>query len=110
MDDRKRLYISPFFPWVDSGSRLWITPGDFQADQFENWKNPAFDHRWITPGLFATSEKAFGPVTLSLSARGDFHPEVGTQLTERIAALVKPVEDWSVRMSVGTGYAPPTAS
>ena len=81
-----------------------------QLDQFENWKNPRFDHRWVTPGVFATGEREIGPLTLSLSGRSDFHPEAGTQFTERVAVLVKPAEDWSVRMSVGTGFAPATAS
>jgi iron complex outermembrane receptor protein len=81
-----------------------------QYDHFANWSNAAYDHRWVTPGVFATAERAFGPVTLSLSARGDFHPEAGTQVTERVAALVKPIEDWSVRVSAGTGFAPPTAT
>lgn len=31
------------------------------------------------------------------------------QLTERVAALVKPVDGWSVRLSGGTGFAAPTA-
>jgi iron complex outermembrane receptor protein len=79
-----------------------------QADGFENDKNTFYDHRWVTPALFATSERAFGSVTLSLSARSDFHPEAGTQITERIAALVKPIDDWSVRLSAGTGFAPPS--
>jgi outer membrane cobalamin receptor len=81
-----------------------------QVDEFENTINNRYDRRWITPGLFATMERAFGPVTLSLSARGDAHPEAGTQITERIAALIRPAEDWSVRLSSGTGYAAPTAS
>jgi outer membrane receptor protein involved in Fe transport len=85
-----------------------VLGGAVQADQFENWKNPAFDHQWVTPALFATAERAIGPLTLSLSGRGDFHPEAGTQVTERVAVLVKPVEDWSVRVSTGTGFAPAT--
>jgi outer membrane receptor protein involved in Fe transport len=80
-----------------------------QLDEFGNSLNQRYDHRWFTPSVFATAERAVGPVTLSLSARGDAHPEAGFQRTERVAALVRPVEDWSVRLSAGTGYAPPTA-
>jgi iron complex outermembrane receptor protein len=47
-------------------------------------------------------------VTLSASARGDAHPQAGTQITERIAALARPADDWSVRVSAGTGFAAPT--
>jgi outer membrane receptor protein involved in Fe transport len=80
-----------------------------QLDHFENSLNQRYDHRWLTPSLFATTERDIGPVTLSLSARGDAHPEAGLQLTERVAALAKPAEGWSVRLSVGTGFAAPTA-
>ncbi|MGQ0766689.1 MAG: TonB-dependent receptor plug domain-containing protein [Gemmatimonadota bacterium] len=81
-----------------------------QHDAFENDLNGAFDHRWLTPGLFATAERTVGPITVSASARGDAHPDAGVQRTERLALLTKPVEGWSVRASVGTGFAPPAAT
>src|SRR6185369_15266266 len=56
------------------------------------------------------TDRSLGPLTLSLSARGDNHPDAGFQLTERVAVLAKPKKDWSVRASVGTGFAPPTAA
>jgi outer membrane receptor for ferrienterochelin and colicins len=72
--------------------------------------NRSFDHRWLTPSLFATTERPVGPVTLSASVRGDVHPEAGLQLTERLALLAKPAENWSLRVSAGTGFAAPTAT
>src|SRR5262245_47716699 len=81
-----------------------------QLDDFENSLNDRYDHRWVTPGLFATADREVGPVTLSASVRGDVHPEAGTQVTERVAVLAKPMHDWSVRMSAGTGFAPPSAT
>lgn len=81
-----------------------------QLDDFENSLNSRYDHSWFTPSLFATAERAVGPLTLSASARGDAHPEAGMQFTERVAALAKPAEGWSVRISAGTGFAAPTAT
>jgi outer membrane receptor protein involved in Fe transport len=81
-----------------------------QLDEFENELNGGFDHRWVTPSLFVTAERPFGPVTVSASLRGDAHLAAGVQLTQRLALLTKPAEDWSVRMSVGTGFAPPAAT
>ena len=81
-----------------------------QVDDFENKLNPAFDHRWFTPSLFVAVDREVGPLTLSVSARGDAHPEAGLQITERIAALAKPAEDWQVRIGFGTGFAAPTAT
>ena len=81
-----------------------------QLDDFDNSLNARYDHRWVTPGLFATTDQEVGPVTLSASVRGDVRPESGTQVTERLAVLAKPAHDWSVRMSVGTGFAAPSAT
>jgi iron complex outermembrane receptor protein len=81
-----------------------------QFDEFENSLNDAYDRRWITPSFFVTTEHPVGPLTISASVRGDAHPEAGFQLTERVAALGKPAEGWSVRLSAGTGFAPPTAT
>jgi iron complex outermembrane receptor protein len=83
--------------------------GAVQLDDFTNQLNRAFDHQWVTPALFVTSERDIGSFTLSASVRGDAHPEAGTQLTERVALLARPVSGWTVRGSVGTGFAAPTA-
>jgi outer membrane receptor for ferrienterochelin and colicins len=87
-----------------------LVGSSLQLDRFANSLNERYDHRWITPSLFATTEYAVGPVVLSLSARGDLHPEAGLQRTERAAALIRPVEGWSVRLSGGTGFSAPTAT
>ena len=81
-----------------------------QVDDYNNALNSSFDHRWVTPGLFLTTERALGPLTVSASARADAHPDAGLQVTERLAVLAKPVEGWSVRGSVGTGFAAPSAT
>lgn len=80
-----------------------------QGDGYHNDLNAAFDHDWVTPGLFVTGDRDIGPVTLSASVRGDLHPEAGLQLTERLALLVRPAERWSVRVSGGTGFAAPAS-
>ena len=81
-----------------------------QLDDFANELNRNYDHRWITPALFVTTERPLGALTLSASVRGDIHPEAGVQLTQRLALLAKPAEDWSVRVSAGTGFAAPAAT
>jgi outer membrane receptor for ferrienterochelin and colicins len=79
-----------------------------QLDRFGNSLNDSYDHRWLTPSVFVTADRDVGPVTVSGSVRGDAHP-TGAQLTERLAVLARPTDDWSVRVSAGTGFAPPTA-
>jgi len=80
-----------------------------QADRYGNKLNSTFDHDWVTPGLFTTFDRDIGPVTVSASVRGDYHPESKLELTERLAILVRPAPDWSVRVSGGTGYAAPAS-
>ena len=80
-----------------------------QGDAYHNKLNTAFDHDWVTPGLFVTADRDLGPLTVSGSIRGDHHPEAGTKLTERLAILARAAEDWSVRISGGTGFAAPTS-
>jgi iron complex outermembrane receptor protein len=79
-----------------------------QADGYHNERNAFFDHDWITPGLFVTGDRVLGSVTVSASVRGDFHPE-GFQLTQRLAFLVRPAEEWSIRLSGGNGFAAPAS-
>lgn len=93
-----------------SGKGATVFGAALQLDDFENGLNGSYNHSWLTPGLFLTAEREVGPVTLSASLRGDVHPEAGFQLTERLALLSRPSEDWSVRLSAGTGYAAPTAT
>lgn len=80
-----------------------------QGDAYHNQLNAAFDHDWLTPGLFVTGDRDFGPLTISASVRGDRHPAAGTQLTERLAVLARAGEEWSVRLGGGTGFAPPSS-
>jgi outer membrane receptor for ferrienterochelin and colicins len=80
-----------------------------QLDAYHNKLNESFDHDWVTPGLFVTADRDFGPFTVSASVRGDHHSETGFMLTERLALLARPAEEWTVRLSGGTGYAPPAS-
>jgi outer membrane receptor for ferrienterochelin and colicins len=98
-------------------TRSWSTAratsvlgGALQLDDFENKLNRTWNHSWFTPALFLTTERNVGSLTLSASVRGDAHPEAGMQFTERFAVLTKPAEGWSVRGSVGTGFAAPSAT
>ena len=77
-----------------------------QVDAYHNQLNPSFDHDWVTPGLFVTADRDIGSVTVSASIRGDLHPE-GAEVTERLAILVRPAADWTVRLGGGTGFAAP---
>jgi outer membrane receptor for ferrienterochelin and colicins len=80
-----------------------------QVDAYHNALNGGFDHDWATPGLFVTGDRDIGSVTVSASVRADRHPEAGFQVTERVALLLRPAKEWTVRVSAGTGFAAPTS-
>lgn len=92
---------------LDRGSVL--LGGAVQADAYYNKLNAAFDHDWVTPGLFVTADRDVGRVTISASVRGDVHPEEGLEVTQRLALLMRPAAEWTVRLGGGTGFAPPTS-
>lgn len=91
----------------DAPSQVIVAGAALQLDHYANALNASFDHQWLVPGVFVTAERGVGPLTVSASIRGDAHPDIGAQFTERLAVLAKPREGWSVRGSVGTGYTAP---
>jgi len=80
-----------------------------QVDAYENELNSSFDHNWATPGLFLTGDRDIGSLTVSASVRADHHPETGFILTERLSLLARPANEWTLRVSGGTGFAPPSS-
>ena len=67
-------------------------------------------YSYNAPGFFAQDE--FSPATwlkLAASARVDHNNAYGTFFSPRFSALIRqPSSAWSLRASVGGGYAPPT--
>jgi outer membrane receptor for ferrienterochelin and colicins len=107
-DDRNTTGFLELTRSFDAPERAIVLGGVLQFDVYKNTLNTTFDHQWVIPGAFVTAERALGPVSLSASVRADVHPGAGTQLTERVALLARPVDGWTVRGSVGTGYAAAT--
>lgn len=107
-DDRTLTGFFELTRSFETTKRTVVVGGVLQYDRYRNAANDLFDRTWNIPGAFVTFERSVGPITLSASTRADLHPEAGTQRTERVALLARPVAGWTVRGSVGTGYATPT--
>jgi outer membrane receptor for ferrienterochelin and colicins len=71
---------------------------------------PGVSYTYNVPAIFAQDEFAPTPwLKFAGSARVDAHNDYGTFLSPRLSALVhRPQSEWSVRASVGGGYAAPT--
>jgi outer membrane receptor for ferrienterochelin and colicins len=66
-------------------------------------------YTFTTPALFVQDAwKLNDRVSLTGSARIDAHSDYGTQLSPRLSALVTPIEDWSLRLSLTRGFYAPT--
>jgi outer membrane receptor for ferrienterochelin and colicins len=67
------------------------------------------DYAYLTPALFL--QNAFNVndrLSVTATARGDMHSQYGTFFSPRLSMLLKPVEDWSVRLSATHGFYAPT--
>jgi iron complex outermembrane receptor protein len=88
----------------------WVLGFAFEHDGLSVPAVPGVGHSYNTPGIFAQDE--FSPATwlrLAASARIDDDSGYGTFFSPRLSALVRePGAAWSLRASVGGGYAVPT--
>ena len=67
------------------------------------------DYTFVTPAAFVQeSWSATDQVSFIASARADMHSEYGTFLSPRLSMLIKPVEEWSLRLSGTRGFFAPT--
>ncbi|MBL8264729.1 TonB-dependent receptor plug domain-containing protein [Steroidobacter sp.] len=92
-----------------SQGHKWLAGLAVQYEQLRSVDAPDAQFRYVVPAIFAQDE--FSPsdlLTLSASARIDDHNEYGTFFSPRLSALLRPQPDWTVRASIGSGFAAPT--
>jgi outer membrane receptor for ferrienterochelin and colicins len=89
-------------------STAWVVGAAYQSDKFDSVDYPEFNYTYNVPGLFSQIDyEANDTISLSLSARTDWHSEFGTQVSPRLSVLYNP-ENWTVRGSYGKGFFAPT--
>lgn len=80
-----------------------------QLDAFHATPDSRFDYRFATTSVFASDTYTPGEaVAVTASARVDHHDRYGTFISPRASALWRVAPGWSLRASVGTGFAAPT--
>jgi len=86
----------------------WLIGAAFQQEKFDSQQYSAFNYSYQVPGVFSQVDyEAHEEVSLSLSARADWHSEYGTQMSPRISMLYKP-ENWIIRGAYGRGFYAPS--
>jgi len=86
----------------------WLMGIAYQAEHFDSDTFSEFDYTFETPGLFSQLDYELADeVSMSLSARADWHNQYGTQFSPRLSLLYNP-ENWIIRGAYGQGFYAPT--
>ncbi|KZN54053.1 TonB-dependent receptor plug domain-containing protein [Pseudoalteromonas luteoviolacea] len=87
----------------------WLVGVAYQSDSFDSHEYSDLNYTYDVPGLFSQLDYEMADdVSLSLSARTDWHSEYGTQVSPRVSMLYNP-NNWTVRGSYGQGFYAPTS-
>jgi outer membrane receptor for ferrienterochelin and colicins len=107
-DDRHSFGLAEASLSRPIGSHMLVIGGAVELQRYRNGSAPRFNYSWTTPGVFVQDDIALGPaVSLSASARVDFHPDYGTLFSPRTSLRWQPGA-WDLRASAGRGAFAPT--
>jgi outer membrane receptor for ferrienterochelin and colicins len=91
-----------------SDKAAWLVGLALQSEKFESDTFSEFNYSYQVPGLFSQLDyEVSDDISMSLSARADWHNEYGTQVSPRISLLYGQ-ESWSVRGAYGQGFFAPS--
>jgi iron complex outermembrane receptor protein len=92
-----------------AGGHSWVAGAALEGDRLSTADVPGVGYTYTVPALFAQDEIALGAhAILSASGRVDFHSNYGTFFSPRLAVVFLPTDAWTLRASVGSGFAAPT--
>lgn len=91
-----------------SDATAWLVGMAFQTEKYDSKTFPEFNYTFDVPGVFSQIDyDANDDLSLSLSARADWHSEYGTQVSPRVSVLYSP-ENWTIRGAYGQGFFAPS--
>jgi iron complex outermembrane receptor protein len=91
------------------GAHTWAIGSALQTDLYRSRDVSRFDYTYTVPAVFAQDDYALNSIlTVSGSARVDFHSDYGTVFNPRVSALFRLPDSLTVRLSSGTGVFAPT--
>ncbi|MDQ6700358.1 MAG: TonB-dependent receptor, partial [Acidobacteriota bacterium] len=91
-----------------AGKNTWVAGVADQRDSFRPRDTPRFAYTYVVPGLFAQDDINIASwLSVSASARVDFHNRYGTFFSPRLSALLRK-SGWTSRVSAGQGFYAPT--
>jgi outer membrane receptor for ferrienterochelin and colicins len=106
--DRHELLFGELSVRGTAGKNTWVAGFADQRDAFRPRDVPRFAYTYVVPGLFAQDDINLASwLSLSASARVDFHNLYGTFFSPRVSALLRK-GGWTSRLSAGQGFFAPT--
>ncbi len=107
-DDTHESYLIESSLSGYSDKTAWVVGLALQSEKFGSDTFAEFNYSYQVPGLFSQIDyEASDDISMSLSARTDWHSEYGTQVSPRISMLYRP-ENWIIRGSYGQGFFAPS--
>lgn len=91
-----------------AGSNTWVAGVAAERESYVPAGFPRFAYTYTTPGLFLQDDFDLAAwLSVSASARADFHSRYGTFFSPRVSALMR-AKGWTSRVSAGEGFFAPT--
>ncbi len=87
-----------------AGRQTWVAGAAYERDAFNPRDVPRFAYTYDVPGLFVQDDIDVASwMSVSASARVDFHSEYGTFFSPRLALLFRR-DGWTSRLSAAQGF------
>ncbi|HEV2620111.1 MAG TPA: TonB-dependent receptor [Acidobacteriaceae bacterium] len=107
--DRHDLLFGEISLRGTAGKNTYVAGFAEQSDGYRPHNVPRFAYTYVVPGIFAQDDIQVAPwLSVSASARADFHNVYGTFFSPRASALFRKA-GWTSRVSAGQGFFAPTA-
>lgn len=91
-----------------AGRNTWVVGVAAERDQYRPRDVPVFGYTYVTPGIFVQDDVEVRKwLSVSASARADFHSQFGAFFSPRLSALLR-WKGWTSRWSAGQGFFAPT--
>ena len=102
--DRHELSFAEVSLRGAAGRNTWVAGAAAQRDAYRPHDVPRFAYTYTAPGVFLQDDLTVTPwLSVSASARADFHNRYGAFFSPRISALIRRA-GWVGRLSIGQGF------
>jgi outer membrane receptor for ferrienterochelin and colicins len=107
-NDRHELVFGEVSVKGSIGRNTWVAGVAAQRDAYRPQDVPRFAYTYVVPGVFVQDDVNIAPwLSVSASARADFHNQYGVFLSPRLSALLR-WAGFTTRLSAGQGFFAPT--